>query len=468
MTSLRNRIAINCALLLIGALAAVSFISTIVFRAILFTDRKAMVDETVTHLASYIRTHGIPSSLAQWDSRRTLIQINKQYADGKVVPAIRSIALGAEYVPPDLSLRKNPDIQQYHEFVLHGRHYLRTDILLDYPAKPIGIHVLSDLSDLDSIFTRTQIFVILVTLFAVPFVGMASVVVSRRAIQPIDELTFAMKDVTSAKLHQQLAFDTRTDELGELARTFSAMLNRLQASFERERRFIADASHELKTPLTVINANAQMLRRWAFHNEEIRRESIEVIIDESTNLGIFIEEMLSLARIDSGDAVAQEPIDLNRLCEELIAGLKPRIKEKSIEVSIEILSEIQCFLVWGNAVLLRRIFSNLLDNSLKFTQSGSIKLHLTRRDDMAEVVVSDTGMGIPPEELEHVFERLYRTDNSRTRQVEGFGLGLSIAKAFVQLHRGRIFAQSQPGKGTSVYVQLPIGEFTDLSSNGAL
>ena len=237
-----------------------------------------------------------------------------------------------------------------------------------------------------------------------------------------------------------------------------------RAVLERERRFLADASHELKTPLTVINANAQMLRRWAHCDEEVRRESLEVIINETENLALFIEEMLSLARIDSGEAISQGPVDVARLCEELVNGLRARITPKPIEVQMTILGDRRHLFVWGNQALLRRVFSTLLDNALKFTQEGEIAVRLTRRAELAEVVVSDTGIGIPAEAIEHVFERRYRTDHSRTREVEGFGLGLSIAKAFVQLHRGVIFAESRPGEGTNVYVQLPINESSDISS----
>jgi signal transduction histidine kinase len=252
--------------------------------------------------------------------------------------------------------------------------------------------------------------------------------------------------------------------LTSLALARRSALHYSRACLERERRFLADASHELKTPLTVINANAQMLRRWADCNEQVRRESLEVIISETANLALFVDEMLSLARIDSGEGVSQEKVDLARLCEELVNGLRARITAKPIKVQMTIPGDRRQIFVWGNQALLRRVFSALLDNALKFTQAGEITLRLTRRAELAEVMVSDTGIGIPAESLEHVFERRYRTDHSRTREVEGFGLGLSIAKAFVQLHRGVIFAESRPGEGTNVYVQLPIDESSDISS----
>jgi signal transduction histidine kinase len=243
-----------------------------------------------------------------------------------------------------------------------------------------------------------------------------------------------------------------------------AALNHSRAIVDRERRFLADTSHELKTPLTVINANAQMLRRWAHCNEKVRSESIEVIINETANLALFIDEMLALARIDSGEAISQEPVDVARLCEELVNGLRARVVPKPIKVQITIRGDRRNLFVWGNSALLRRVFSTLLDNALKFTQEGEIVVRLARHAQLAEVTVSDTGIGIPAEAMEHVFERLYRTDHSRARQVEGFGLGLSIAKAFVQLHRGVIFAESRPDRGTSVHVQLPIKESSDISS----
>ena len=443
MNSLRGRIAISCTLLLTCTVACISLLETITFRSILFDERSLLNSRISDEVADYVTHVGLPQTLDRWGSAMTFVQLDEQLPGGALTILGKSSELGV-------------DVLQEHDDKERGRRILLSNRMVLFKNRHVIVRVASDLSDIDDTLRRTQMFILWITLFAVPLVAFLSTIVSRNAIRPINDLIHTMQQINSEQLDQRVGFEERADELGELARTFDAMLDRLRASFERERRFIADASHELKTPLTVIHSNAQMLLRWAQNEEAIRNESIEAIITESKGLGLLIEELLLLARIDSGDLVIQDRVDLVQLCGELVRYLQERAGTRPITISLEAHGPPTELTIFGNAILLQRIFSNLLENALKFTHEGTITVILRRFPNIIEVLVSDTGIGIAETELERVFERLYRSDGSRTRQTEGFGLGLSIAEAFVRLHQGKIFAQQRPGGGTNLIVQLPV------------
>jgi len=232
------------------------------------------------------------------------------------------------------------------------------------------------------------------------------------------------------------------------------MLERLEEGFARERRFISDASHELKTPLTVINANAQMLERWADQNPDVRAESLRAIKDESASLAAMVNGMLLLAKAESGDDIPREPLDLANVINEAVRFCAPRAAEKSLALSFAPPAE--SVHVLGDANLLRQLFTNLLENAIKFTETGSIDVTLAAKNGNAEVTVADTGVGIEDEALERVFDRFYRSDVSRSRAVPGTGLGLAIVRSIARIHGGAVAAERRPGGGTIFRISIPM------------
>ena len=271
----------------------------------------------------------------------------------------------------------------------------------------------------------------------------------------------AMRDIRSDQLDRRLGPSTRTDELGRLAASFDAMLDRLQEGFARERQFISDASHELKTPLTVINANAQMLERWADRDPEIRADSLRAIRDESSSLARMVNGMLLLAKAESGDGIPREPVTLDPVVRDAVKLGRPLAEAKHL--GLEYRSEIAGDgpQVLGDRDLLRQLVSNLIENAVKFTESGEIVVSLLQTPGLVTVVVADTGVGIEEEALDSVFDRFYRADKSRNRQIEGTGLGLAIVRSIARIHGGTVVAERRPEGGTAFRVSLPA--FTSLS-----
>jgi two-component system, OmpR family, sensor kinase len=317
------------------------------------------------------------------------------------------------------------------------------------------VSIAESLAGMDAILKNFRNFLLLGLIVALGFIALASISLARAALGPIGEITRAAREIGGDDLAKRLNWERRDDELGALAQTFDEMLARLEAAFARERRFIADASHELKTPLTVINANAQMLARWGARDPKIMGEALSTIEAESATMARVINAMLTLAKTDNPEALALESVDLNRLVREVGSALQPNAQSKGIALTVSI--EPQCAAqVRGEPGLLRQLVTNLAENAIKFTDAGAVTLELRQRNGFAELGVHDTGRGIPAESLPHIFERFYRADPARSRHVEGTGLGLAVVNNIVRVHGGTIRVESLQARGATFTVDLPL------------
>jgi signal transduction histidine kinase len=263
-----------------------------------------------------------------------------------------------------------------------------------------------------------------------------------------------MRQIGSEGLNRRLGWRERRrrDEVGKLAESFDDLLQRLSEAFARERQFISDASHELKTPLTSINANAQMLLRWGDRDPAVLRESLETIAGESAQLAAMVNGMLTLAKADRGDEIPKEPTSLAQVANEVVHNAEPRAAEKHLTLGFE---HEATPTVYGEPGLLRQLVSNLVDNAIKFTEKGRVDVRVGAGGGRAWVEVSDSGPGIPAEELPHVFDRFYRADKARSRIVPGTGLGLAIVRSIARVHSGEVSVGRSPAGGALFRVTLP-------------
>lgn len=274
-----------------------------------------------------------------------------------------------------------------------------------------------------------------------------------RVVQPISQITDKVRKITAQDLNQRLNIPPR-DEIGRMAATFDDMIDRLQASFERQKRFTSDASHELRTPLAVMQADLSLALRRPRSAPEYRATLVSAQ-EEVSRLSRIVSDLLMLARLDTDVAqIAHEPVQLDDVIEMVVAGLRPLATERSIWLTYSINAPVPML---GDQTRLKQVFFNLLDNAIAYTpDGGTIRVSLVTDGTHAEVTVSDTGIGIPAEDLPHVFERFYRAEDARTRNHEGTGLGLAIAQKVVQAHQGRIAVSSTLGEGTTFQVILPL------------
>ncbi len=276
-----------------------------------------------------------------------------------------------------------------------------------------------------------------------------------RALSPVDRLTRAAERIGRGNLSERVEERRSRDEIGRLATTFNQMISRLEQAFERERRFTADASHELKTPLAILRGDIEVALRRERAPEEYRRV-LRSSLEEISRLTRLTDDLLTLARSDAGESVLElEQVHLDVLASAASAYVA--LLAKSAGVALTYDAPISPIVVEGDQKRLNQLVVNLLDNAIKYTPAGgSVRLSLGVEDSNAVIEVSDTGRGIPAASLPHIFERFYRQTDPRDSRVTGFGLGLAITKWIVDAHGGSIEAASQEGGGASFTVRLPL------------
>jgi signal transduction histidine kinase len=302
--------------------------------------------------------------------------------------------------------------------------------------------------------TARRLVPLLAVVSAVAMVG-AGMLLASRALRPVAALTETAHAIARAReLGRRVPVSGRDDELGQMAATFNAMLDSLERAYRMEQRFVADASHELRTPLTSVQANLDVLERRPDLPAAERQEALREASRETRRLVRLVADLLVLARADAGLPLARRRVLLDQVILEVLD--QARHLARGQELTVEALESLA---VDGDADRLKQLFLALVDNAVKYTPpTGTISLALRRHGSFAEVVVRDTGVGVAAEELPRAFERFYRGSVARARDPEGTGLGLSIAQWIATQHGGEITLSSQPGRGTTASVRLPLSQ----------
>jgi len=277
---------------------------------------------------------------------------------------------------------------------------------------------------------------------------------ARKALAPVDRMAATAAEITSTRLARRLDEPVLDDELGCLARTFNAMIARLQQSFEEVRRFTADAAHELRTPLAAMRTEAEVALRSPRSPEQDGRV-LEDLLEEIERLSRLVAQLLFLSREDMGISVGEfRPVRLDDVVRDVGEHMQVAAREKAVTLVVNLPEACQ---VSGDADRLRQLFFNLLDNAIKYTQpDGKVTVQGGPANGQARVTVADTGIGIPADHLPHVFDRFYRVDPSRSPDTDGTGLGLAICRSIAEAHGGHIEIGSTFGSGTHVTLALPM------------
>lgn len=282
---------------------------------------------------------------------------------------------------------------------------------------------------------------------------LVALLLAGRALEPVATLTETARSIArSRRLDQRVPVIAPRDELGELAATFNEMLTSIEEAYQAQQRFVADASHELRAPLTAIQANLELVQRRPELAAAERELAAAEALRETRRLASLVEQLLTLARSDAGVPLRRQQVELDRIVLETLAEV--RHLRQGQELQIE---HIEPVVIAGDPDRLKQVLVILCHNALKYTPAGgAVALGLRRRGAAAEVTVSDTGVGIAPPDLPHVFERFYRADPARGRDPGGTGLGLAIAKRIALDHGGDVMVKSEVGKGTVVTMILPV------------
>lgn len=285
--------------------------------------------------------------------------------------------------------------------------------------------------------------------------GLGGWLLARKSLAPVVDMAERARRIGAASLDRRLPVANARDELGRLASAFNELLARLSAAFAQQRQFMADASHELRTPLTVMHAAAGVTLKQPHRNEEEYREAVRMLDEQTRRLSRIVDDMFVLARADAGRyPLRRAALYLNDLVEEVVRAGGVLGANKGVRVEAPELPESP---FQGDEDLLRRMLLNLVDNAVRHTPGGgSVRLSLTREDGSYQLTVSDTGPGIPAAARQHIFERFYRADQSRSRSEDGgTGLGLAIARWVAQAHEGELVLLSSDANGTTFLARLP-------------
>ena len=275
---------------------------------------------------------------------------------------------------------------------------------------------------------------------------------NRRIFQPISDLTETAKNLTVTNLHsERLPVQKTQKELRELTLVFNEMLDRLERSYESQKQFVSNASHELRTPIAVIQGYARMLSRWGASDPEILEEAVEAIGDESKAMQELVEKLLFLSRHDRKTLkVEKEWFSMGEVVEDMVKETRMVTTNRQIKVRL-----IQNVSVYGDDQLLKQAVRIFIDNAIKYSKEGdSITIGCENRGGNCVLTVEDTGRGMKKEDVDHMFERFYRSDDVRGK-VEGHGLGLSIARLIILAHAGTIKIRTQYTVGTSFTIIIP-------------
>lgn len=269
-------------------------------------------------------------------------------------------------------------------------------------------------------------------------------------IRPIYSFVKTMRDIQKSGEFRSIELpNNRQDELSILANAFNSMMERIKQNFSRQKQFVADASHELKTPLTIIESYTSLLQRWGWNDKQIREEAVEAIHNEAIRLKELTKSLLQLADLEADEWVSRERTDMIQLAKETSAMM-----EQAFGRRIQIKSEDTEIIIKADVAKVKQVFIILLDNAIKYSFLP-ILMEIQEHNKYCKVKIIDRGIGIEPDEIPHLFERFYRVDKARARTTGGVGLGLSIAKRIIELHGGYIEVYSVINKGTTMVINFP-------------
>jgi heavy metal sensor kinase len=330
--------------------------------------------------------------------------------------------------------------------------------LVVMPFQLRGVHyaiaVFEPLDKLESEIGQVRNGIIVGLPVALILAAAGGFLMAQKSLRPIVAISDQAEQINARNLNERLKVTNPEDELGRLAGVFNALLSRLDKSFGVMREFMADASHELRTPLTIIHGEAEVSLGHD-HTAAEYRKSLGIISDQAKRMARIVRDMLALARADAGEQnLRKEELYLNDLVEECCQAAQALAAPKHIHLSCESGEDV---LILGNEELLKRMVVNLVENAIRYTpDGGSVSVKLQSEASRAHLVVADTGIGIPRESLGRVFDRFYRVQDSRMRPNGGSGLGLSIVKLAAESHQGSIEVESEPDRGSTFAVSLPL------------
>jgi len=427
------------------------------------TESTAALADVTRGLHGYLRFQGDrpaleysredPEAVAFIEEATRFYQVFDGATGRLLVQSIAFESLGLHYTPGEVDgFRQDPRVHDVQTD--RGRLRIQSSIMTPASGTVYLLQVGEPLDRLDrsiASFERLLIWQLSVGILAAAAVGYW---MAGRALAPLAQLARATRAIDITNLQQRVPVRGADDELDDVAHAFNQALERVEHAVAEMRQFSAALAHELRTPLAILRGECELVLRQSLSPGELRQR-LATQLDEFDKLARLINQILTLARAEGGEIVlAREAVDLAALSGSIVEQLEPVADAREVSLSCEATGAVS---VRGDKGWLERLLLILLDNAIKFTPGGGrVSVALGREEGWAVLDVSDTGPGIPPESLTHIFERFYRADPARSRQTEGAGLGLALAKWIVDHHAGTIVAANRSEGGSRFTVRLPL------------
>lgn len=333
------------------------------------------------------------------------------------------------------------------------------------------VQIASSLEEVEDALNTLLIILIITVPLSLMVAILGGQFLAHKALKPVDNITQTARMITSQNLNERIDPPKVKDEISRLIETFNEMISRLDQSFRQIKQFSSDASHELKTPLTILKGEVEVMLRKERTPQEYQ-QTLKSNLEEVNRMSQIVEDLLLLSKADIGEIrLNKEDINLTEILTEVVAQMDMLARSRRLHLFTS--NHHQEIHIFGDALRMRELFINLIENGIKYTEEGG-SIHITlqkeyppsvrnpsdwgedERGKFVKIIVSDTGIGIAKEDQERIFNRFFRVDKARSREQGGSGLGLSICKWIVEAHQGEIKVESELGKGSSFIVNLPL------------
>jgi two-component system OmpR family sensor kinase len=424
-----------------------------------------IIDDAILSLASteaaalqgdpaHPRVHEIaagagPPSFARLDK---FVQITD--LDGRVVARSGTLGTASLPTPPALLTRLRDGETVFWTVTDFGEEPVRmVSLPVAVGPRRYAVQVAMSLDDADAVLRAGRWLFLTMSVVILAGIGLTSVLLARKALRPIDRMVTRARHIGEASLGERLPHPGTRDEIGRLVETLNEMLGRLERSFEIQRRFTADASHELRSPLSRLRAELEVTLRRPRAGPEYE-ETLRSCLDEVQRVQSLTEELLELARIDARqEPEPAQPITVNEIVAAAVSAVTPEAERRGILVVVDPVPDV---LVNAAPVAAKVALANIFDNAVKFSPpGGEVRAAVMARREEAVIAISDTGPGVSPEDVPRLFQRFYRGKASRATDAPGVGLGLAIARALIERQGGRISVAASGEKGATFTVHLP-------------
>jgi two-component system sensor histidine kinase BaeS len=400
-----------------------------------------LMDELVNYYSEHQTWNGVRESLRRFNQG--------QFGPGENRPTFYSIAdVEGKIIVAGLD---------HHPYEIVNPRELKNGTPIQVEDKTVGVLLLNTGPDRDPMqaefLHRINRFIFLSAIGAIIFSLIMGTVLSRTITHPIRELTSATQEIASGKLGQKVLVRSN-DEIGELAASFNKMNDDLARSFNLRKQMTADIAHELRTPLSLIIGHAE-----AVHDGILpaSTENFEIIREEANRLEQLVNDLRIVSLADAGELTLNlQPVDINKLLSDIQTLYLHHFNQKRVTLNLKPAPATLRVQATLDPVRITQVLTNILNNALRYTpENGSVDITTSLQNNTVDITIQDSGPGVNYEEAQHLFDRFYRADESRTREEGGSGLGLAIAKSIVEMHNGKIWAESEKGKGLKVIIQLP-------------